>query len=246
MPSADGTRSHDARDAWARTASLRSVYTDLYRRIAEARAPGPTLEIGGGSGNFKDYAPDTISTDIVSAPWLDAVADAARLPFAGASVGNIVLFDVLHHIEFPALFLDEAARVLRPGGRIIVSEPAITPLSNLFYSYMHPEPVDMRADVFAVGAADPGRDPFDANQAIPTLMLRRQADRFAERFPGLRIRETQLTSLFAYPLTGGFRPWTLIPAALVPPILAIERILLPVIGPLMAFRIFAVIERQST
>ncbi|MEK9833498.1 MAG: hypothetical protein VW453_12995, partial [Rhodospirillaceae bacterium] len=85
-----------------------------------------------------------------------------------------------------------------------------------------------------------------ANQAIPTLMLRRQADRFAERFPGLRIRETQLTSLFAYPLTGGFRPWTLIPAALVPPILAIERILLPVVGPLMAFRIFAVIERQST
>lgn len=245
MTIADGTRSHDARDAWTRKPSLRAVYTDLYQRIAARCVPGVILEVGGGSGNFKDYAPDTISTDIVAAPWLDAVADASRLPFADGAISNIVLFDVLHHIEFPVQFLDEANRVLRPGGRIIFSEPAITPISNLFYTHMHPEPVDMKADIFAVGKPDPERDPFDANQAIPTLMMRRQRDRFEARFPGLRIHENQLTSLLAYPMTGGFRPWTMIPGVMVPLVLGLERLLLPILGPLMAFRILSVIERRS-
>lgn len=245
MTIADGTRSHDARDAWTRKPSLRAVYTDLYQRIAARCVPGVILEVGGGSGNFKDYAPDTISTDIVAAPWLDAVADASRLPFADGAISNIVLFDVLHHIEFPVQFLDEANRVLRPGGRIIFSEPAITPISNLFYTHMHPEPVDMKADIFVVGEPDPERDPFDANQAIPTLMMRRQRDRFEARFPGLRIHENQLTSLLAYPMTGGFRPWTMIPGVMVPLVLGLERLLLPILGPLMAFRILSVIERRS-
>lgn len=244
MTIAEGTRSHDARDAWTRKPSLRAVYTDLYRRIAARCAPGVILEVGGGSGNFKDYAPDTISTDIIAAPWLDAVADASRMPFPDGAISNIILFDVLHHIEFPVQFLDEATRVLRPGGRIIFSEPAITPVSNLFYTHMHPEPVDMQADIFAIGEADPDRDPFDANQAIPTLMIRRQRDRFEERFPNLRIHEDQLTSLLAYPMTGGFRPWTMIPGAMVPLVLRLERILIPVLGPLMAFRILGVIERK--
>ncbi|MBN42915.1 MAG: SAM-dependent methyltransferase [Alphaproteobacteria bacterium] len=245
MTGSGKTRSHDAREVWERKPSLRRVYTDLYARLTERLVPGTTVEIGGGSGNFKDFAPDSISTDIVAAPWLDAVADAGRLPFADASVANFVLFDVLHHIEFALRFFDEAGRVLEPGGRIIICEPAITPLSNLFYSYMHPEPVEMGADIFNVGEPNPSRDPFDANQAIPTLMFCQQSDRFARHLPMLKILDVQLNSLFAYPLTGGFRSWTAIPAALVPPMLSLESILLPILGPLMAFRMLVTIERRA-
>ena len=245
MAVADGARSHDARTAWMHKPSLRAVYTDLYRRIAGNCVPGTILEVGGGSGNFKAFAPETISTDIVFAPWLDAVADAGRLPFADGALSNIVLFDVLHHIEFPVRFFDEASRVLRPGGRIVFSEPAITPVSNLFYSYLHPEPVDLNADVFQTGEPDPARDPFDANQAIPTLMLSRQRARFAARFPSLEIRDVHLTSLFAYPLTGGFRSWTLIPSVLVSPMVTLERVVSPILGSLMAFRMLGVIERPA-
>lgn len=239
------TDAHDLRAAWQRKPSLRRVYEDAYRRMASLCASGPTLEVGGGSGNFKQFAPDTISTDIVTAPWLDAVADATRLPLGDASLANIVMFDVLHHIEFPVLFFDEAARVLRPGGRIVLCEPAITPLSGLFYSHMHPEPVDMRADPFAIGSPDPRRHPFDSNQAIPTLMFKRQRDRFAARFPALAIRSLTYLSLFAYPLTGGFRPWTAVPAALVPALTSLEAMLMPALGPGMAFRMLVVVERLS-
>ena len=53
--------------------------------------------------------------------------------------------------------LAEAQRVLEPGGRIIMIEPAITLLSSPFFRLLHPEPVDMTADPFAEITPDPDR-----------------------------------------------------------------------------------------
>jgi SAM-dependent methyltransferase len=189
--------------------------------------------------------PAVISTDIVPAPWLDAVADAQRLPFAADSFDNIVLFDVLHHVERPRMFLNEAAGVLRPRGRIVMVEPAITPLSGLFYRNFHPEPVIMSADPFLDGPLDPSRDAFEANQAIPTLLFSRQKAQFTAEFPALRLVECRRLALFAYPLSGGFRPWSLLPAGLVQPLLRIERWLEPMLGWFMAFRMIVVVERRG-
>jgi hypothetical protein len=44
-------------------------------------------------------------------------------------------------------------------------EPAITPLSGLFYRNFHPEPVIMSADSLLDGPLDPMPDAFEANQA---------------------------------------------------------------------------------
>ncbi len=231
---------------WRKKPALRDIYIDLYQRMAAQLVPGPTLEIGGGSGIFKEFAPDTLSTDILPAPWLDLVADAQGLPFAANSFANIVMFDVLHHIEFPRKFLSEAERVLTPGGRIIMVEPGISPLSWPFYHFMHPEPVRMGDDPLVDGATDPNRDAFDANQAIPTLLFGRDAARLAQAFPGFKIASKQWLSLFAYPLSGGFKPWSLIPHALVKPVLKLENVLAPVVGPLMGFRLLVALEKRSS
>ncbi|MGA3308119.1 MAG: class I SAM-dependent methyltransferase [Xanthobacteraceae bacterium] len=233
------------RIVWDEKPALRAIYRAYYQEILERCRPGRTLEIGGGSGNLKSFVPAVISTDILSAPWLDAVADAQRLPFASDSFDNIVLFDVLHHIERPRMFFDEAARVLRPGARIVMVEPAITPLSGVFYRTFHPEAVIMSADPLLDGPLDPSRDAFEANQAIPTLLFSRQKARFAAEFPALRLIETRRLSLFAYPLSGGFRPWSLLPAGLVQPLLRIERWLEPMLGWFMAIRMILVIERRG-
>lgn len=232
------------RDAWMGKPSLRAVYHDLYRRMAVASRPGKTLEIGGGTGNFKSFVPETVSTDIQHADWLDVVCDAHELPFADQSFDNIVLFDVLHHLERPRLFLNEASRILRREGRVILVEPAITPVSSFFYRHFHPEPVDMKEDPLADGVRNPNRDPYDSNQAIPTLLFRRRVHEFRNKLPELAIKQCQHLSLFAYPLTGGFRPWTIMPSALVKPFLKIEDAILPLLGPLMGFRLFVVLERQ--
>ena len=43
-----------------------------------------------------------------------------RLPLADASVDLALLSQALHHAEDPAVVLAEAARVLRPGGRVLI------------------------------------------------------------------------------------------------------------------------------
>ncbi len=235
----------EQRTVWHDKPVLREIYGDFYRRIAAFCASGRTLEIGGGPGNFKAFAPDVVSTDILAAPWLDARADAHALPFADAAFANVVAVDVLHHLERPALFLDEAGRVLKGGGRLILLEPKITPLSRLFYTFFHPEPVDMNADPLEETARDPGRDPFAANQAIPSLIFGRHKERLEARFPNLALRRVESLSLVAYPLSGGFRSWSLIPAAAVAPLLRIENLLTPLLGPLMAFRMLAVMEKKA-
>ena len=183
------------REVWDRKPVLRAIYGDIYRRILHHVVPGPILEIGGGSGNFKDFAPDTVSTDILPAPWLDLVCDAQALPFADASFANIVMVDVLHHIENPVRFLTEAARVLRPGGRLVACEPAITPLSGIFYRRFHDEPVDMSVDPLKPVAALGPKDPYDSNQAIPTLMVGRYREACRHAVPDLALDPRRLLFL---------------------------------------------------
>jgi SAM-dependent methyltransferase len=233
----------DYRDAWKRKPELRAIYSDLYDRIAAACIPGLTIEIGGGIGNLKERMPGVVATDVQFAPWLDCVADAQQLPIASDRAANIVMVDVLHHIEFPRRFFNEARRVLRKGGRIVMIEPAITWGSGLFYRLLHEEPVRMRADPLVDGLPDPGRSPYDANQAIPTLIATRHRDRFHRMFPDMCIVQTDWFSFAVYPLTGGFKRWSLIPARLATAALAAERIFEPLLGPAAGFRMMLVIER---
>jgi len=93
-------------------------------------------------------------------------------------------------------------------------------------------------------APDPGRDAFDANQAIPTLLFGPHAARFRTTLPELTVVSHNRLSLFAYPLSGGYRRWSLIPRPLVRPVLAFEETLLPILGRAMAFRMLVVLERQ--
>jgi SAM-dependent methyltransferase len=231
------------RAAWERKAVLRLIYEDFFGRMAAQCGDGPTLEVGSGTGWLKRYLPEVYSSDIQAAPWIDVVADAQALPFADGAFGNIVMMDVLHHLAQPLAFFHEAARVLRPGGRLVLLEPAITPASHLFYSFLHPEPVRMDCDPFAGEPVCGAADPYDANQAVPTLMLVRHAERLAREVPLLSLKNLEWLSLAAYPLSGGFRPWSLIPAALTAPLLRLEAKLAPWVGRLAAFRLLATLER---
>ncbi len=115
------------------------------------------------------------------------------------------MVDVLHHVEFPVAFFREVERVLRRGGRVLMVEPAITWGSTLFYRLLHQEPVRTSADPLIDGKPTSGRDPYDSNQAIPTLLATRDRERFHKLFPGLRIARVDWFSFAAYPLSGGFQ-----------------------------------------
>ncbi len=233
-------------EIWDEKPVLRIIYNDFYDRIAAACVPGITVEIGGGIGNLKERLTQVFATDIQFASWLDCVADAQRLPFAAGSVANIIMVDVLHHIEFPVSFFREGLRVLRPGGRLIMVEPAITWGSTLFYRVFHQEPVRMRIDALADGVPDPNRDPYSANQAIPTLLATRDRDRFHRLFPDLGITRVDWFSFAAYPLSGGFKAWSLVSEGMTRRMLAIERAIEPRFGRLIAFRMMLIVEKRAS
>ena len=145
----------------------------------------------------------------------------------------------------PAAFFDEAARVLRPGGRLVMIEPGVTPLSWVFYHFFHQEPVNMSVDPLSNQPTEVAEDPFLSNQAIPTLLFcRKQYQmRFAARHPEFHVSDVQTFSLFAYPLSGGFKRWTLLPQFVTGPLLKAEAVLSPLLGAILGFRLFVILER---
>ena len=102
----------------------------------------------------------------------------------------------------------------------------------------------MSATPFESGEHNPYREPFDANQAIPSLLFLRDRNHFHKTFPKLVVKNAELISLFAYPLSGGFKNWTLLPCIIIPKLLRLETYLLPLVGKYMAFRMLVVVERK--
>ncbi|MFD2182377.1 class I SAM-dependent methyltransferase [Rhodoplanes azumiensis] len=234
------------RRVWERKDVLRIVYSDYYRRMLELAPVGPLLDIGGGSAHVKNFRPDAVSLDILPFPGIDTVADAHQLPFPDGHFASIIMLDVLHHLDRPIVFLKEAARVLRKGGRLLMIEPGITPVSWWFYHFVHQEPVIMGQDPFAMTEKMSGKDPFDSNQAIPTLVFGRAngLKRLAAAVPEFEVKAVDWLSLLVYPLSGGFKSWCLVPEAAASPGIAFENRLPAVLRRTFGFRIFVALERR--
>jgi|CXWL01.1.fsa_nt_gi ubiquinone/menaquinone biosynthesis C-methylase UbiE len=235
-------RQHQA--VWEQKPILRLLYTEWYREIVSWLRPGRTLEVGGGTGNLKEFFPGVVCTDVVRLPWLGAVADAQFLPFKANSLTNIVLFDTLHHIENVRWFFDEALRTLQPNGRIVIMDPYMSVLSWPIYHFLHPEPVDFGQDPLQLQLSKEDRKPFDANQAVSTILFERSYNSFLKAYPQFGKLLHKRMAFFAYPLSGGFEHTSLLPMALVEPILWLERGA-AFLNRFLAFRILVVLEKRE-
>ncbi|MBI1208979.1 MAG: metalloregulator ArsR/SmtB family transcription factor [Azospirillum sp.] len=65
------------------------------------------------------------------------LGDMYRLPMASASVDALIIHQVLHFAERPAAVVAEAARILRPGGRLLVVDFARHGLEQLRDEHAH-------------------------------------------------------------------------------------------------------------
>ena len=168
------------RKVWLNKPVLRLLYNHWYSQCAVFfSSERPVVEIGAGSGNFKSYYQDVISTDIFpSGPWIDVVMDAHALALAPNTTGNVIVFDVLHHLQRPLDFLRHAVASIKLGGRLVVCEPALSPWSRFVYGVFHHEPVDDNWDLLGLGGQAPDEDRLHqfANAAIPELLFWRNRE----------------------------------------------------------------------
>jgi SAM-dependent methyltransferase len=230
--------------AWDERPLLRRQYTHFYERIVASLStlPLPTVELGSGIGRFKEFMPDAVTTDLEPTMWSDQVVDAHELPYPLGSLANLVLLDVFHHLAHPALFLDEASRVLATDGRVIIVDPYCSLVSTIVYRWFHHERTDLNADPF-------GHDirthtaPLESNQARATLAFYRGRRDYLRRWPELPIVSDERFSFLIYPLTGGFSGPTLLPTLLYRPLELVERLLMP-LAPILAFRCLVVLQRR--
>lgn len=230
--------------AWDERPLVRRQYTDFYGRIVRhlSAVEGPTIELGSGIGKFKQFKPDALTTDVEPTLWADAVVDAEHLPYADASVANLVLLDVFHHLADPARFLDEAARALAPGGRVVILDPYCSRVSTPIYRRFHHERTDTRAPAFERDA-DVGKAPLESNQARTTLVFFTHRDAYVRRWPELPIVAEERFAFLLYPLSGGFTGPALLPTPLYSSLALVERVLRPAAS-LLAFRCLVALQRR--
>jgi len=149
----------------------------------------------------------------------------------------------VHHLARPAAFFTEAARVLRPRGRIAVIEPWVSPLSYPIYRWLHHEGCTLGLDPWRPFGAgeDGGKDPFHGDAAVLWRLLGATAP---GRWRDLGLAPPSVTRLngFAYLLSLGFREGSLLPSPLVGPLQKADRALEP-LARFAGMRALAVWER---
>ncbi|MGE3818369.1 MAG: class I SAM-dependent methyltransferase [Isosphaeraceae bacterium] len=99
--------------------------------VALASAVGDVLDVGCGEKPYQPLLGDKV-TRCVGCDWpsaaaggnqADVHADAARLPFADSTFDTVLCTELLEHVPLPVVSVKELGRVLRPGGRLILSAP---------------------------------------------------------------------------------------------------------------------------
>lgn len=235
------------REAWSKRKLVRKIYRGFYSTISQRLCRdliGTIVELGSGMGKIKEVIPDCITTDLFPNPWLDRKENAYALSFANSSVSNLILFDVWHHLAYPKLALDEFARVVVPGGRLILFEPGMGWLGQVVYGIFHHEPLGWRhhfTDRIS-GNFDALDAPYFAAQSSATRMFLR--NEFTYHYGDWQMIEVRPFASLAYVGSGGFSGWQLYPLWMLPMIRMIDR-LLSAAPWLFATRLIVVLERKT-
>jgi SAM-dependent methyltransferase len=110
----------------------------LAKRRVRAVLPhvsGRLLDIGCGSNRLVRHYANGIGVDVHPWPGADVVvADTATLQWEPASFDTITIIAALNHIPNRAAVLNECRRVLRPGGRVVIT--MLTPRTSRIWHWL--------------------------------------------------------------------------------------------------------------
>jgi SAM-dependent methyltransferase len=164
------------------TTLSRKILDRELRPVLNALKAGIVLDVGGASGlryrrlvNPRRYW----TVDIQSTNRPSIQADAHRLPLKTGSIDAVVSVQVLEHCRDPRLVVEEAHRVLKPGGCLV--------LSTVLLYELHASPNDYYR--FTASALEDLARPFETRRIIP------MGNRFVASYDLLAARSVLLNTL---------------------------------------------------
>jgi SAM-dependent methyltransferase len=157
---------------WAISEELRAFVQEMpyerrsilafVRDMADSISPGAVvLDVGAGQAPYRELFGHC---EYITADWkrslhthtseVDIPASADALTVDDACVDAVLLTQVLEHVADPATVLHEAARVLRPGGRVFLTVPFVWELHELPFDYWRFTPPTLERLLVDAGFAE--------------------------------------------------------------------------------------------
>lgn len=122
---------------------ISDLVAGFYDRNIPQHAGGRLIDLGCGKaplfGHYRDYVSEVTCVDWAEPAegqsYLDRSCDLGKpLPFATKAFDTVILSDVLEHVPDPGLLWSEMARLLSPGGKLLMNTP--------FFYCLHEQPHD--------------------------------------------------------------------------------------------------------
>ncbi|MEM1087286.1 MAG: metalloregulator ArsR/SmtB family transcription factor [Pseudomonadota bacterium] len=134
----------DVADDWDRIRALHFPTDALETALLDSAGPGPYqkhIDLGTGTGRMLDLFADRaregegldISHHMLSVARANLAAsghttasvrqgDVTATPFADDSADLVTVHQVLHFLDDPSAVIDEASRILQPGGQLLIAD----------------------------------------------------------------------------------------------------------------------------
>lgn len=164
------------------------------------------VELAAGIGVARDLvrARSLLLTDLESGVWLDVSGvDATATPFEDGRFDFVLIQNGIHHLAQPIRLFDEAARILKPGGLLLVQDVKCSLLQRALARLTRVEGYSYDVDVFDPSAvlSDP-KKPWEANNAVPDLLFD-DVSEFHRRVPRFEVVEQRFGECLLFLNSGG-------------------------------------------
>jgi SAM-dependent methyltransferase len=183
-----------------------AVFERQWQRIAAVvrdAEPGAVIEVGCGKGHLLRWLRQQLpgpahrfvgldlSCAVESLPahgLAGVLADGQWLPLRSGSAAVLIYDGALHHLIDYVEALNEALRVLAPGGLLVLFEPLSSPFTRLVHRLL--DPLVFRKVVYESPIDQRYKDFFEEAAILHFLQ------------PRTRLEHCEHTDVLAYPLTG--------------------------------------------
>jgi SAM-dependent methyltransferase len=185
-----------------------SVKDYLVKIISRFPLLEPIYEIGSyrveGQEEFADLRPFFpgkvyVGCDMRPGLGVDRIEDVQCLKSRSNSVGTILIFDTLEHVENVHRAMEEIYRILKPGGMVIMSSVMNFPIHDYPSDYWRftPEAFELLLKRFEVHEVE-----FDGGPAFPEGIYGFGIKRYRKGFLGSFVKRIKsLKKRFRYPLS---------------------------------------------